>query len=55
MPFEFVNYVFEALHIKSYHRCECNQCEALYVIATQVAYVIKPKKCTNGDAIHADA
>ena len=35
--------LFEALCIKSHRRCECNQCGALYVIATGVAYVIKPK------------
>jgi len=39
-------YVFELSHIKSHRRCECNQHEVLYVIATQVAYVIKPRKCT---------
>ena len=34
MSFKFFTYMFELLHIKSRRRCECNQCEALYVIAT---------------------
>ncbi len=42
MPLRFLTYMFELLHIKSWRSRECNQCGALYVIATQVAYVIKP-------------